>query len=223
MPAVLATCETLGEKLEVRGVTRRTFLAFCTSLTATLALPSVFSERIAHALETSAKPTLIWLEFQDCAGNTESFLRAHNPGVAELILDILSLDYHETIMAAAGTQAEAAKEVALEPGGHILVVEGSVPTADGGVYCTIAGRTALQQLEEAAEGAAAIINVGTCSSFGGIPAAEKRSDHQSPRVPDERGQPVGHDCPLSHFRGVARYRRPEAAVVRLRTEDSRQL
>lgn len=172
MPAVLATCETLGEKLEVRGVTRRTFLAFCTSLTATLALPSVFSERIAHALETSAKPTLIWLEFQDCAGNTESFLRAHNPGVAELILDILSLDYHETIMAAAGTQAEAAKEVALEPGGHILVVEGSVPTADGGVYCTIAGRTALQQLEEAAEGAAAIINVGTCSSFGGIPAAK---------------------------------------------------
>jgi hydrogenase small subunit len=146
-------------------------------------------------LETSDKPTLIWLEFQDCAGNTESFLRAHDPGVADLILDILSLDYHETIMAAAGTQAEAAKEAALEPGGHILVVEGSVPTADGGVYCTIAGRTALQQLEEAAEGAAAIINVGTCSSFGGIPAA-------SPNPTGAKGVPdVVKNVPIINLPG----------------------
>jgi hydrogenase small subunit len=171
MPALLTARETLGDELGVRGITRRRFLAFCASLTATLALPSVYSERIAHALQTREKPTLIWLEFQDCAGNTESFLRAHEPGVADIVLDILSVDYHETIMAAAGAQAEAAKAASLEAGGHIVVVEGSVPTADGGVYCTIAGRTALQHLEEAAEGAAAIINVGTCSSFGGIPAA----------------------------------------------------
>ena len=171
MPALLTPTTTLGEELEGHGLTRRTFLGFCASLTATLALPSVYTERIAEALQASTKPTLIWLEFQDCAGNTESFLRAHNPGVADIVLDLLSVDYHETIMAAAGHHAEAAKEEAIQAGGHIVVVEGSVPVADGGVYCTIAGKTAIQHLEEAAEGAAAIINVGTCSSFGGIPAA----------------------------------------------------
>lgn len=195
MPAVLATAETLGQELEGRGISRRAFLAFCTSLTATLALPSVFSERIAQALEASEKPTLIWLEFQDCAGNTESFLRAHSPGVAEIVLDILSVDYHETIMAAAGARAEAAKEAALEPGGHIVIVEGSIPTADGGVYCTIAGKTALQHMEEAAAGAAAIINVGTCSSFGGIPAA-------SPNPTGARGVPdVVSNVPIINLPG----------------------
>ncbi|MGA7271235.1 MAG: hydrogenase small subunit [Acidimicrobiia bacterium] len=171
MPDVLTGARSLAEELASRGVTRRSFLAFCAGVTATLALPSVFSERVAEALQSADKPSLIWLEFQDCAGNTESFLRAHDPGVADLVLDILSVDYHETIMAAAGAQAEAAKAAALEAGGQIVVVEGSVPTADGGVYCTIAGKTALQHLEEAAVGAAAIINVGTCASFGGIPAA----------------------------------------------------
>lgn len=182
MPALLTAERALGGELESRGITRRTFLAFCGTLTATLALPSVYSERIAQALQAADKPSLIWLEFQDCAGNTESFLRANNPGVADIVLDILSVDYHETIMAAAGAQAEAAKEAALDTGGHIVVVEGSVPVSDGGVYCTIAGKTALQHLEEAAAGAAAIINVGTCSSFGGIPAA-------SPNPTGARGVP----------------------------------
>jgi hydrogenase small subunit len=182
MPTATIATESLGEKLEARGITRRTFLAFSAGITATLALPSVFSERIARALEAADKPSLIWLEFQDCAGNTESFLRAHNPGVAEIILDLLSVDYHETIMAAAGHQAESVKDAIVAEGGQIVVVEGSVPTADGGIYCTIAGKTAMQHLEEAAAGAAAIVNVGTCSSFGGIPAA-------SPNPTGARGVP----------------------------------
>jgi hydrogenase small subunit len=195
MTALSTFGATLGEELEARGVTRRAFLTFCANLTATLALPSVFAERIARALETSEKPTVVWLEFQDCAGNTESFLRAHNPGVADLVLDVISLDYHETIMAAAGAQAEAAKEEAIARGGHIVVVEGSVPTAGGGVYCTIAGKTAIQHLEEAASGAAAIINVGTCSSFGGIPAA-------SPNPTGARGVPsVISNVPIINLPG----------------------
>ena len=183
MPAVLTAGETLYDELEAFGVTRRSFLTFCATMSGVLALPSVFTERIAQALEASEKPSLIWLEFQDCAGNTESFLRAHDPGVADIVLDLLSVDYHETIMAAAGARAEAAKEAAIQAGGHIVVVEGSVPVADGGVYCTIGGKTAMQLLEEAAVGAAAIINVGTCSSFGGIPAA-------SPNPTGARGVPA---------------------------------
>jgi hydrogenase small subunit len=161
----------LPDRLERAGVDRRTFLKFCGTLAAVLALPPSFARNIARALETVKKPSVVWLEFQDCAGNTESFLRSRNPGVGDLVLDILSVDYHETIMSAAGHQAEEAKEAALAAGGHFVVVEGSIPRGDGGIYCTIAGKTAWQHLEEAAQGAVAIIAVGDCSSFGGLPAA----------------------------------------------------
>jgi len=77
---------------------------------------------------------LVWLEFQDCAGNTESFLRASRPTAAEVVLDTLSVDYHETIMAAAGHQAEEAlaKTVRDKAGAYIAVVEGSIPTGANG-------------------------------------------------------------------------------------------
>lgn len=166
------TATSFERKLWARGINRRSFLQYSASLTAVLALPPRFAGRVAKALQSVERPGLLWLEFQDCAGNTESFLRAHDPSVADIILDLLSVDYHETIMAAAGHQAEAAKEATIDRGDYIVVVEGSVPTKDGGVYCTIAGKTAVQHLEEAAANAIAIINVGTCASYGGIPAAK---------------------------------------------------
>jgi len=167
----VARVEALPDRLARAGIERRTFLKYCGTLAAVLALPDTYARNIAQALQSVKKPSVVWLEFQDCAGNTESFLRTRNPGVADLVLDILSIDYHETIMAAAGHQAEAAKAAALAEGGHFVVVEGSIPRNDSGVYCTIAGKTAWQHLEEAAEGAVAVIAVGSCSSFGGLPAA----------------------------------------------------
>lgn len=161
----------IERKLWAQGIDRRAFLQYCASLTAVLALPPRFTSRIARALQSVERPGLVWLEFQDCAGNTESFLRAHDPSVADIVLDLLSVDYHETIMAAAGHQAEAARDEAIARGGYIVVVEGSVPTKDGGVYCTVGGKTARWHLEAAAANAVAIVNVGTCSSYGGIPAA----------------------------------------------------
>ncbi len=171
MPVVDAPTDSIFSELASRGITRRRFLEFCAATAALLALPQSYAPRIARALEDKAKPTVVWLEFQDCAGNTESFLRARDPSVGDIVLDVLAVEYHETIMAAAGFQAEAAKDAAVAQGGHIVVVEGSVPTADGGIYCTIGGKTALQILEETTAGAAAVITVGTCSSYGGLPAA----------------------------------------------------
>jgi len=161
------------EELEDRGVSRRDFLGFCSTMAAVLALPSPMSAVIAEELTKTEKPTLVWLEFQDCAGNTESFLRASRPTAAEIVLDVLSVDYHETIMAAAGHQAEEALAgvVKNKPGGYIAVVEGSIPTADGGVYCTIGGRTAQQIANEVCGNAMATIAIGTCAAFGGLPAA----------------------------------------------------
>lgn len=159
--------------LEQKGVSRRDFMKFCSAMSAALALPVSFAPRIAQALDEVKRPTLVWLEFQDCAGDTEALLRSANPTVAELVLDILSVDYHETIMAAAGFQAEEAlaKVVREQKGKYIAVVEGSIPMKDGGVYCCVAGRSALDIAREVCGGALATLAVGTCASYGGIPAA----------------------------------------------------
>ena len=164
---------TLPEELARRGVSRRDFVTFCASVAAYFALPKEAGAEIAAAVQKSLKPSLVWLEFQDCAGNTESLLRASKPTVAEAILDAISLDYHETIMAAAGKRAEAALDKALqEQSGKLLVViEGAIPTGAGGVYCTVGGRSALQIAREACDKAAGVIAVGTCAAFGGLPAA----------------------------------------------------
>src|SRR5208282_38972 len=105
---------------------------------------------IAKAVATADKPVLVWLEFQDCAGNTESILRATHPTIADLILDSISLNYHETLMAAAGHQAEEvlAQTIKNNGGNYIALVEGSIPTGADGAYCTIGGRSALQIARE---------------------------------------------------------------------------
>jgi hydrogenase small subunit len=159
--------------LAERGVSRRDFMKFCTAMSAALALPVACAPKIAQALDEVKRPTLVWLEFQDCAGDTEALLRSANPTVAEIILDILSVDYHETIMAAAGHQAEEAlaKVVKEQKGKYIAVVEGAIPLKDDGVYCCVGGRAAIDTAREVCGGALATVAVGTCATFGGIPAA----------------------------------------------------
>ncbi len=163
----------LAQRLQDNGISRRDFLGFCASMAAVLGLPETASEAIAAAVEGDAKPILVWLEFQDCAGNTESFLRASHPTVADLVLDTISLNYHETLMAAAGSQAEDALDqtVKTNKGKYIALVEGSIPTGADGAFCMIGGRSGLDIAREVCGGAAATIAIGTCAAFGGIPAA----------------------------------------------------
>lgn len=164
---------TIYESLLNKGYSRRDFLKLCTALTATLSLPVSFVSKVAEALETKKKPILVWLEFQDCAGNSEALLRATKPTVGEIIFDVLSLEYHETIMAAAGHQAEKslADVVANHKGNYIAAVEGSIPMKDGGVYCCIGGRSAKDIVREVCGNAMATIAMGTCACYGGLPAA----------------------------------------------------
>ena len=163
----------LEQELRYRGVSRREFMRFCASMAALLAMPETAAGMIAATIEKAPKPVLVWLEFQDCAGDTESFLRASHPTVADLILDSISLNYHETVMAAAGSQAEGAlaQTVKEYAGKYIALVEGSIPTGAHGAYCTIGGKSALQIAREVCGNAAATIAVGTCATFGGIAAA----------------------------------------------------
>ncbi|HUY98965.1 MAG TPA: hydrogenase small subunit [Thermomicrobiaceae bacterium] len=170
---MLPTDTDLRAALRRRGISRRDFLGFCASMAGILALPPQYTGQISRALQQATKPVMVWLEFQDCAGNTESMLRSSHPDIVDLVLDTLSLEYHETIMAGAGAQAEAALQrvVSQEKGKYLVVVEGSIPTADGGVYCTIGGRTALDIAREVCGGAAAVLAVGACAWDGGIPSA----------------------------------------------------
>jgi hydrogenase small subunit len=160
----------LAEALLDRGISRRRFLGFASAMTALLALPQAMTPRIVKALESGPKPRVIWMEFQDCAGNTESMLRSSHPTIADLVLDAVSLEYHETIMAGAGAAAEAVREDIINSGDpYVLIVEGSIPTAEDGIYCTIGGRTALDLVREAAANAALVVAVGACAWDGGFP------------------------------------------------------
>lgn len=165
--------KTLGEALRSQGVSRRSFLKFCAATASMMALPPSMIPTIANALEKARRPSVIWLSFQECTGCTESLTRAHTATIESLIFDSISLDYHHTLQAAAGHAAEAAREAAMEEndGQYLLVVDGSIPLGNPG-YSTIAGISNYDMLMDTAKGAAAIISVGTCAAFGGIPHAK---------------------------------------------------
>jgi hydrogenase small subunit len=165
--------ETLGEHLEERGVSRRDFLAYCAELGAVLGLSSMMTPKIAKALQDQQRPSVVWIQLQECTGCVESVIRTAHPSIGDLVLDVISLDYQHTLMAAAGHAAEAAGQAAMEEhyGSYVLVVTGSVPMKEDGIYTTIGGRTAKEILEEAAAGAAAVIAVGACAHWGNIQAA----------------------------------------------------
>jgi len=138
-----------------------------------MALPPALATTMAQALAGARRQSVIWLSFQECTGCTESITRSHSPTLESLIFDAISLDYHHTLQAAAGEAAERARTQAMQDnrGKYLVVVDGSIPLKDGGVYSTIAGRTNLDILQETAEHAAALIAVGTCAAYGGLPQA----------------------------------------------------
>ncbi len=174
-------------RIDGNGVSRRDFLKVCTLAAGAVGLPAWAGEKMADKAASGAKPSVIWLHWQECTGCTESLLRTSAPDVGELILSLVSLDYHETLMVPSGYQAEKSLEQSMEKnaGKYILVVEGSIPLmtlegqrvsklADAGkaVYCRVAGKTALETTVAAAKNAAAIVSIGSCASWGGIPSAD---------------------------------------------------
>jgi hydrogenase small subunit len=165
--------QTSAAAIEARlGISRREFTQFCATTATTLGLAAGSETAIAQAVEKAKRPSVIWLHYQECTGCSESLLRAEHPTLEKLILDTISLDYHETLMAAAGHQAEAARKAAMtaNKGKYVLVVEGAIPTKDNGVYCKVGGRTAMDIVKECAADAAAVIAIGSCASWGGMPS-----------------------------------------------------
>jgi [NiFe] hydrogenase small subunit len=161
------------ERLALKGVTRRDFMKFCGFMATVLGLPLSFAPRIAHAVATK-RPTVVWVQLAECTGCTESFIRTTYPWAADIILDIIDLAYHETIMAAAGDQAEQNLHdvVTKQKGDYIAIMEGGIPTKDNGVYGKIHGKTFLEIAKEVGSNAKAVICVGNCACSGGVQAAK---------------------------------------------------
>jgi hydrogenase small subunit len=170
---------TIAEHLEASGVSRRNFVQLCGMLMASAPVGLALTKgnsvlKVADAIGKTRRPSVIWLHFQDCTGCTETLLRTSAPDAASLILDIISLDYHETLMAASGAQAEAALRKAVEDnaGKFVLVAEGAIPLGDEGRYLELAGKPGVQVLKDVASKAAAVVAIGSCASWGGIPSSD---------------------------------------------------
>lgn len=173
---------TIYESMQLQGYSRRDFLKFCSWMAALIGIESSGAGSLVRAMETKPRLPVVWFHFQECTCCTESFIRSSHPIVADIILDKISLDYTETLQAAAGHQAEAVLHETMEKykGEYLMLVEGSVPTEDDGVYCCIGGRTSLDIVQEAAAGAKAIIAWGSCASNGCIQAAKPNPTGATP-------------------------------------------
>jgi len=172
------------------ALTRREFLSFCSGLAATMGLPAAAAVEIADAATAPDRPPVIWLHGQECTGCTETLLRSYHPTLEGLILDTISLEYHETLSVGAGAKAEAHKHEIMDSqrGKYILVTEGATPTKDGGIHCKVGGKPHIEHVREAAAGAAAIIAIGSCASWGGIQAADPNPTGAEPTaaiIPDK--------------------------------------
>ncbi|WP_114194410.1 hydrogenase 2 small subunit [Edaphovirga cremea] len=163
---------TLSNHLLLPRLRRRDFMKLCAAMAATMGLSRTAAAEMAKSVSSPQRPPVIWIGAQECTGCTESLLRATHPTIENLLLNVISMEYHEVLSAAFGDQAEENKHRAIEQykGKYVLVVDGSIPLKDKGIYCMVAGKPIVDHIREAAEHAAAIIAIGSCSAWGGVPA-----------------------------------------------------
>jgi hydrogenase small subunit len=173
---------SIWQEMKAKGYSRREFMYFCGVAVAAAGLDRSGFSQVVDAFESKPRPAVVWLHFQECTCCSESFIRSSHPIVADIIFDTLSLDYTETLQAAAGHQAEKSLQdsITKNKGKYILLVEGSIPMLDDGICCTIGGRSAQEIFKETAADAAAIIAWGSCASHGCIQAARPNPTMATP-------------------------------------------
>ena len=177
-----ATASEFSGMLEARGVTRRSFMKLCGTIAVAAGLSELAAPRVASALENSVigatKGNLypvIWIEGASCTGCTESFAQVETPDPAVVVLELLSLNYSETLSAAAGWSMEEAKEQTIESGNYVLVYEGAVLEGRGGQALRVADKPGTEHLIEAAKNAKTVVALGSCAVNGGWMGAHPNS------------------------------------------------
>ncbi|HBZ58819.1 MAG TPA: [Ni/Fe] hydrogenase small subunit, partial [Sutterella sp.] len=174
--------ETQYQALRRQGVSRRSFLQFCSLTAASLGLGSAGAADIAKAMQTKPRVPVVWLHGLECTCCTESFVRSYHPIAKDIVLSMVSLDYDDTIMAAAGQQAEEALEdtITKYKGEYIVCVEGSVPLGNEGTFCVPTGEVFKNKLQHVAKNAKAIIGWGSCAAWGCINTAKPNPSNSVP-------------------------------------------
>lgn len=163
------------------NTTRRDFLKYCGISAATLGLTASDLLHLGEALANPNGPSVLWLQGASCTGCSVSLLNRISSQApttaADLLINSINLVYHSNLSSAAGTTAVAALDAAYAKGGYVLAVEGGIPTAFGGaagwLMTDAAGRdiTIAQAVQKYASRASSILSIGTCASWGGIPAS----------------------------------------------------
>lgn len=173
-------------------LSRREFLRLTAGSAAAISMSGFLAPFIKEAVAAGEAPPVIWIQGASCTGCSISLLNTVHPSIKEVLLETISLRYHPNVMAAAGDLAleEGMFKVAEKyKGQFFLVVEGAVPTGANGLFCTVGEKkdgtpiTFESLVKEIGSKAKAVLNVGTCSSFGGIPAA---GDNPTDCVPVSR-------------------------------------
>ncbi len=166
-------------------LSRRDFVKLSAGSTAALGLllfgfPN-FGKLFAAAVD---EVPLIWLQGGGCSGCSVSVLNSLSPKIQDVLVNEVipgkhvSLRFHQTIMAAQGDLAMSAMEDTARDykGGYVLIMEGAIPTKDDGIYCLVGERngygiTVLEHLTTLGRDAMAVLALGTCATYGGVPAA----------------------------------------------------
>lgn len=166
----------------MKHISRREFLRLCAGSAAALGISQMFLPEIAQAFGNAAagNPPVLWVQGASCSGCSVSLLNTVHPDIKEVLLDIINLHYHPNLMAASGDLGrEVMHEIAAKHQGKFyLVVEGAVPTKDDGLYCTVGEDSSGKPVpfgnlvRDLGEKAAAILAVGTCAAYGGLPAGD---------------------------------------------------
>ena len=165
---------------EKTGVSRRTFLKAATGTVAGIGISQVFNPALVAALEKGLKThPVLWIQGQGCTGCSVSLLNIVDPSIADVLLKVISLQYHPTVMASEGEMAmKNLYGIAEEYKGKFsLVVEGAIPVSADGKYCIVGEMdhkelTMVDLMKDLAPMAGSILAVGTCAAYGGIPAAK---------------------------------------------------
>jgi hydrogenase small subunit len=165
--------EPFEKDILMQLTTRRAFLKLAARLTTAMGLGASVIPQIAEGIDQvySGNAPTIWLEGQGCTGCSVSLLNTDYPGIAQVLTQNISLKFHSTVCAGAGEPAVKTIADTVKQGGHFLAIEGTIPVGMSDA-CMFADRPFGQVVAEAARTAKAVVAVGTCASFGGIPAAQ---------------------------------------------------
>jgi hydrogenase small subunit len=181
-------------------ISRKKFLKISGGAVAGVALSNMWLPRLLKAASVKngkGRLPIIWFQGQACSGCAVSLLNTEYPGIDEVLIEVITLDYQPTVMAGTGDLAldVIRRMIKDEKGQYILAVDGSIPVDADGEYCTVGEIdekpiTCLEWIREIGNNAMAVVSVGSCSSWGGIPAATPNPTGAAPTTDIIKDKPV---------------------------------